>query len=383
MHLVDFTMFYAAESGGVRTYLRSKARWLAARGQVVHTVVAPAMAGQVEGDASVVSVPSIPIPFSNGYRVPRSVGAAARKLRQLKPDLVEVGDPYHSAWAALRARRELRAPVIGFYHSDLPCIIGQRFGARAQGAAARYVGHLYRQFDLVLAPSLVMVRRLHELGIERVRHQPLGVDTTIFDPARRDPDLRRQFGLPDNARLLVYAGRFTREKKLHLLLEAVEALGAPYHLLMIGSGDAGSIPGVSASHVTCLPFERDPHTLARLLASCDALVHPGDQETFGLVVLEALASGLPVVGMRAGGVAELVTPDVGLLVEPGCAGALAAGIAAIYRTDRKRLAINARRLAVEQYDWDVIIPQLFRHYTGLINTPLRTELRSGAAYAGK
>lgn len=377
MHLVDFTMFYAAESGGVRTYLDSKARWLAAHRHIAHTVIAPAGAGAAE-DGRLVSLPSIAVPFSKGYRMPFSVGSAARKLCQLAPDLVEVGDPYHSAWAALRARRELDAPIIGFYHSDLPCVMGQRFGLRAQRAATRYVSYLYRQFDLVLAPSRVMAKRLRDAGVDRVRHQPLGVDTAIFHPARRDPGLRKALGLEADARLLVYAGRFTREKKLPLLVEAVEALGSPYHLLMIGGRDAGLS---SSSAVTCLQFEHDPHELARLLASCDMLVHPGDQETFGLVVLEALASGLPVVGAAAGGVGELVTSEVGLTVKPGSVQALAAGIDKLYRSDRARLGANARRIAVGKYDWNVIIPQLFLQYSSLLGAPFRAALAAAGPCA--
>lgn len=324
-----------------------------------------------------VGVPSIPIPFAGGYRMPRSIGSAAKTLRELKPDLIEVGDPYHFAWSALRVRRHCRVPVIGFYHSDLPRIIGQRFGQQAQLVATRYVSHLYRQFDLVLAPSQIMAKRLRELGVQQVRCQPLGVDTTVFDPARRDPALRKSLGLPDNTRLLVYAGRFTREKKLHLLIEAVEKLGAPYHLLMIGNnGEA-----ISSPFVTCVPFQRDPVALARLMASCDVLVHPGDQETFGLVILEAMASGLPVVGVAAAGVGELVDRSFGVTVKPGCAQSLASGIAAVYKAEREELGANARNIAVTRYDWNAIFPQLFSHYASLISAPLRAELEAGVMYA--
>jgi alpha-1,6-mannosyltransferase len=368
-------MFYAREGGGVKTYLAAKADWLAQRARIRHTLVAPMPRGG-NRDVSFVSVPSVPIPYANGYRMPLSIRTAARTLHRLQPDLIEVGDPYHFAWAALRVRDDIGVPAVAFYHSDLPCVIGQRFGAIAQRVATRYAGYLYRQFDLVLAPSQLMVNRLREMGVEQVRHQPLGVDSAVFSPALRDRQMRAHLGLPENTRLLMYAGRFTREKKLRLLIEAVERLGDPYHLVMVGGG--GELP--ASPRVTQVPFQRNARALAALIAGADLLVHPGDQETFGLVVLEAMACGIPVLGVAAGGVSELITHDTGLLVEPGSAAALADGIRLLYRRDLASLGANARRLILEKYEWRLIIPQLMTHYASLFAARQRAELDAEATY---
>lgn len=378
MHLVDLTMFYPAETGGVRTYLSAKSNWLAQRTRIDHTVVAPApILGGGSGKTAFVSVPSVPIPYSNGYRMPLSALMAARVLRRLQPDLIEVGDPYQFAWAALRVKKEMNVPAVAFYHSDLPQLVEQRFGRSAQRAAIRYISHLYSQFDLVLAPSAVMARRLLSMGVHQVRHQPLGVDTSVFRPERKDDQLRARLGLPNHTRLLIYAGRFTREKKLALLIGAVERLGDPYHLIMVGSG--GRPP--SSARVTYFPFQKNPAALAGLIGGCDLLVHPGDQETFGLVVLEAMACGIPVVGMAAGGVQELIDCDTGLLVQPGSASALAAGIADIYQRDLQEMGRNARRKMLEKYDWNMIIPQVMQQYASLLAVHQRAELDEGGAYA--
>ncbi|MGB6055612.1 MAG: glycosyltransferase family 1 protein [Burkholderiaceae bacterium] len=380
MHLVDITMFYAAQGGGVSTYLAAKAHWLAQRSRISHTIVAPARSGGAAHDppnAHFVQMPSLAIPGSPSYRMPRSPGAAAAVLRRLQPDLIEAGDPYQSAWAALRIKRETGIPVVAFYHSDLPQLVGQRLGASAQALATRYLQQLYRQVDLVLAPSEVMARRLRAMGLRRVRRQPLGVDTGVFTPQRRDQQLRARLGLAPDARLLVYAGRFTREKKLPLLIAAVEKLGRPYHLLLVGGGER--LP--HSPHYTCLPFQDGPARLAHILASCDLLVHAGDCETFGLVVLEAMACGLPVLGVAAGGVRELVDANTGLLVPPNDAAALADGVATLFARELPALGANARRKMVEQYDWDIIVPQLIARYAGLLASPQRAELEAGAAYA--
>jgi alpha-1,6-mannosyltransferase len=102
------------------------------------------------------------------------------------------------------------------------------------------------------------------------------------------------------------------------------------------------------------------------MLSCDVLVHPGLQETFGLVVLEAMACGLPVVGMASGGVAELVDDKTGILVKPGSMEDLAQGIRHVYKKGIAELGRNARRKVVQQYDWDHIMPQLMAQYVSLI-----------------
>jgi alpha-1,6-mannosyltransferase len=133
---------------------------------------------------------------------------------------------------------------------------------------------------------------------------------------------------------------------------------------MIGGGlDLPRYP-----QITYVPFKRNQRHLARLLASCDVLVHPGDCETFGLIVLEAMACGLPVVATSGGGVAELVDDDTGLLAAPNCVDSLAGAIAAIYERDLGTMGANARRKAAEYYDWNQILPQVMRRYHAVLGT---------------
>ena len=362
MHLVDITMFYAAEGGGVSTYLNAKAHWLARRSRVRHTI----MSSNVEtcGNAvpALVKIPSTVVPGLHGFRMPLSVEGPARLLKAVRPDVVEAGDAGHCAWAALRMRKRYDIPAVAFYHSDLPGLVRPRFGRWIARGTCRYLANLYRQFDLVLAPSRIMVDHLDAIGVHGAVHQPLGIDSSVFRPQRRDATLRAHLRLAPEARLLVYAGRFTPEKKLHVLIDAVRLLGAPYHLVLVGSGDA--LP--FCDRVTHIPFQHDQRQLARLLASCDVLVHPGDRETFGLIVLEAMACGLPVVATNKGGVAELVDAETGILAEPNDVASLAGAIEAIYQRDLARMGQAARRWAVERYDWNEILPQVVGRYEALV-----------------
>ena len=350
MHLVDITMFYAAQGGGITTYLNAKADHLARQVGLDHTILSPN-----------VNLPGLPVPGLHGYRFPHGVEASARAMALLRPDLIEAGDASPCAWSALRASRRLGVPSVAFYHSDLHSLMAEHCGAFAAACTARYLRRLYGQFDLVLAPSRVMQTHLGELGVRSVALQPLGVDCAVFSPRRRDHALRARLGLPPSARLLVYAGRFTPQKKLAVLARAVERLGAPYHLLLVGCG----APPPPSPRMTVLPFERDPRALASVLGGCDLLVHPGDQETFGLIAIEAMACGIPVLG-TGGGVAELIDADCGLVVRPDSADSLCQGVAALFGADLAALGASARRKARLHHDWQRIMPQLLGRYAILL-----------------
>ncbi|HUG24758.1 glycosyltransferase [Piscinibacter sp.] len=359
-HLVDATMFWSATSGGVRRYLEAKQAWLTRKVGWRHTIAAPTASGP-----GVASLPSVPLPASGGYRLPLRRGACRDALVGLQPDLIESGDPYRLAWASLDAADAMQVPAVAFCHSNLELLAatlvrGPLAGAAAR-AARRYAGRLYRRFDLVLAPSEVMRRHLLDWGVERVACQPLGVDAQLFHPARASAMWRNQLGLPAATRLLVYAGRFAPEKHLDVLSEAVQRLGPPYVLLALG---AGPMPP-RGDRVIVRPFVSDPMALARALASADIFVHAGDQETFGLSVLEAMACGTPVVARAAEGLAELVDDTVGAAVHDGRPDSFAQAIAALFRHDRTAASRRARERA-ESYDWNQVLPLLLMHYRQLL-----------------
>lgn len=359
LHLVDITMFWTPSSGGVRTYLKAKDNWLAKQPGMRHTLLVPG-ASAAPG-ATPATMPAPPIPFGNGYRFPLRRRPWVEQLVKLRPDIIEAGDPYVLAWAALEAGRRLKVPVVGFYHSDLPRMVSVRAGKWARQWLNSYTANLYRRFDRVFAASQVMADKLLALGVEQVHVQPLGVDPTEFSPDHNDPALRRKLGLRDGTRLLVFGGRGAPEKNLGVLLEAMTLLGDGYHLHLVGSHMPAHLPrNVSKTE----GFVEKPQ-LARWLASSDALVHAGDRETFGLIILEAMASGIPVVGVRAGAVAELVVPGTGLLAEPRSPGDMADAVRALFADNWREMGERARRRAEECFAWDRVLPRLADHYLEL------------------
>ncbi|MDI2591635.1 glycosyltransferase family 1 protein [Pseudomonas sp. 681] len=364
VHIADITMFYAPASGGVRTYLDAKHRRLGVKPGIRHSLLIPGPHPSEQD--GVYEVPAPALPFGKGYRFPLRLAPWRNVLHDLQPDLIEVGDPYLTAWAALDARRQLDVPVIGFYHSDLPLLAGNRMGHWVTPNVEAYVSRLYGNFDRVLAPSQVMADKLIGLGVRNVYVQPLGVDLQTFNPDARDPGLRAELGINDDTRLLIFAGRGSKEKNLPVLLSCMKRLGHRYHLLLVGS----SMPNQVPRNVTVIDEFCSATQVARLMASADALLHAGDQETFGLVILEAMASGIPVVAVAAGAFTEIVTDQCGLLCTPDNPLAMANAVRELFSQGSTHRGQQARRHVEQHYSWDTVVNSLLGHYHAVLGSQL-------------
>lgn len=357
--LVDTTMQYAPISGGVKRYLQSKSQWLDGhRPHLRHAIVVPGQKTAARGD-KLLTVAAARVPFGAGYRWPISRRKWAAWLQALSPAVIEAGDPYGPGVAALDAGQALGVPVIGFCHSDPAYLASIHWGEWARKPIEKKWGEIFCQFDRVIAPSLFIASRLREAGVERIVERPLGVDIEAFHPDHGDRDaVRRELGVRSHERLLVFAGRAAKEKNVDVMIAAVQKLGAPYRLLLIGAGDGLPLEG----NVISLPFERDTPKVARLLASCDAFVHANDKEPFGLVALEAMASGLPVVCTSHGGVSETVDEDVGQKSASLAVSDFAGAIEALFERDVAAMGAAARDKTVAGYSWNTVFEQLCMTY---------------------
>jgi alpha-1,6-mannosyltransferase len=375
-HLVDTTMMYAPRSGGVKRYLMAKRAWLETRRpDVRHTLVVPGARTNVESHG-LVTVAAARLPFGDGYRMPASLTKWDTVLRLLQPDIIEAGDVFVPGHAALEAGQALGAPVVGFCHTDAAALAALHLGDWAEIPTFNFWASAYQRFDHVVAPSRHTASRLAEAGVDRVTVHPLGVDTELFHPERGDrAKLLRRLGLAADTRLLVFAGRPAREKNIESMVAAVERLGDPYRLLLVGAGrDARYSP-----HVICMDYEREPAKLASIMASCDAFLHGNENEIFGLVILEAMAAGLPVVGPDKGGVGELIDEVVGQHAHTSDGAGLAEAIEALFARDMAAISRAARLRAESEHSWDATFEGLTQLYAGLIGrAPRRTPLALSA-----
>ena len=357
--LVDTTMLYAPRSGGVKRYLLSKKAWLAEnRPGVSHALIVPGASHRAGADG-IIKLHATKLPFGDGYRWPSSVRRWGAWVASTKPAIIEAGDPYTPGQGALEAGQRAGCPVVGFCHSDPAGLAALHFGEWAKKPVEKRWAKLFGQFDRVISPSRFIARRLEEAGVGNIVIRPLGVEIDTFRPDRGDRDwLLKRLGLGADARLLCFAGRPAKEKNIDVLIEAVQKLGAPYHLVLVGAG-TGMPP---EDRVIALPYERDPKAVARIIASCDAFVHANDKEPFGLIVLEAMACGVPVVGVNAGGVAETVNETVGQLAVSADPDDYAQAIEALFTRDVAALGRAARTHTVETFAWNRVFEDLCAVY---------------------
>lgn len=364
--MIDTTMLYAPRSGGVKRYLLSKKAWLEAnRPGIAHSLIVPGARHQA-GTDGIVKLHASKLPFGDGYRWPTSVKRWGAWVASMKPSLIEAGDPYTPGQGALEAGQRVGCPVVGFCHSDPAGLAALHFGEWAKKPVEKRWARLFGQFDRVISPSQFIAQRLIEAGVGNIVVRPLGVEIDTFRPDRGDRAwLLKRLGLGADARLLCFAGRPAKEKNIDVLIEAVQKLGAPYHLVLVGAG-TGMPP---EDRVIALPYERDPKAVARIIASCDAFVHANDKEPFGLIVLEAMACGVPVVGVNAGGVAETVDSSVGQLSVSADPDDYAQAIEALFERDVPALGQAARAHTVEKFAWNRVFEDLCMIYADVSGKP--------------
>lgn len=383
MKLCDLTQFYSPFSGGVKRYVSEKVRFLRERDAGdEHILIVPGERDECSGDATArtYTIASPLISKTSRYRVLLRLEAIERILEKERPHLIESGDPYQVAWKAVHSGAALGIPVIGFYHSHFPeayVRTVQKFcGATITEAfvdfARRYVRNLYNRFERTIVPSPALGEVLAAWGVRNVFHSDLGVDTNVFHPRRsRGESVRAELRIPHDRTLLLYVGRLAQEKNTHTLFDAFALLPRDrFHLLVVGDGlqrrDLNELVIRHSSFVTHLPYCDDPHHLAAIYRAADLFVHPGVQETFGLVSLEAQACGLAVIGIRGSYMDRLIHTDQAVWADENTPASLAAAILAHAGDDflHDPAALHARVAA--QYSWEQVFARLFDMYREVV-----------------
>ena len=361
--------------GGITTYLREKRDHVLRNTphRLVQIVPGPVDRVAVDGRHTLAEVAAPQVRGSPDYRFILRTRAVRALLAAHRPDVVESLCPWLLPWSAIRHRRVYPGTaLVAGYRTDFPNahvhrVALARFGpataAALRGLAWRYADATFRRFDRVYALGAEAQARLADRGLERVDLLTLGVDAALFSPARRDPGYRRELGLQGDGPLLVYAGRIDNEKRADRLVAMMRclppALGAA--LVMIGDGKL-RLPLIAAGAglpIAFPGFEHDRSRLARALASADIYVSAMADETFGVAVLEAQASGLPVVGVAGGAMAERVAPGGGLLGPVDDVPAMAANVVRVWSDGQCRAGAAARAEAAGAWSWRRTFDRLF------------------------
>jgi phosphatidylinositol alpha 1,6-mannosyltransferase len=303
---------------------------------------------------------SVPLP---SYPEVRVVFARAARLtailRGFRPDVVHLASPFVLGWQGLAAADALRIPSVAVYQTDV-IAYAQKYGMpRATALVASHVMRLHRRATLTLVPSSASCRQLEDLGVDRLRRWGRGVDAERFTPERRDESWRRS--VADGDLIVGYVGRLAPEKQV----EDLQALAGIPGVRLVIVGDGPSRPRLER----VLPHARflghlSGQALAEAVAGFDVFVHPGESETFGQTIQEALASGVPVVATGVGGPVDLVRSSIdGWLYRPGDLADLRARVEDLVGDAAKRRAFaRAARESVHGRTWAALSHQLLGHY---------------------
>lgn len=399
MKICDLTQFYSPVSGGVKRYVQEKVRYLQAHTEDEHLLIIPGERDERTemGRAVVHTIRSPLLSRTSRYRAILRLGAIERILERERPDVIESGDPYQVAWKAIASGQALGIPVIGFYHSHFPeaylrttaRFFGQTVTELVMDGARYYVCSLYNRFYKTLVPSPALGRLLSDWGVENTEHLDLGVDTDVFRPEPafdgERSATRAELGIPGGRTLLLYVGRLAQEKNTRTLFDAFERLHeadpARWHLLVVGDGQQRrSVQALQAAtaQVTWLGSCLERDRLARLYRAADCFVHPGVQETFGLVTLESQACGTPVVGIRGSYMDRIIFTDQTHWASEATAYGLANAIRAVCEGDLRATGCAASEAVRARYSWKRVFDRLFGIYREAVEAYTGGDVRSSS-----
>jgi len=381
MKVCDLTQFYSPFSGGVKRYLEEKRKYAITHGHEHLLIVPGKHTEKIESPSDRVHFIASPlVSRTSRYRALLNLGAVEEILEREMPQVIESSDPYQVAWKAIASGEGLHIPVVGFYHSHFPeaylrttmKYLGETATNVMMEVARNYVRSLYNHFRATFVPSAGLADLLSDWGVQNVILCELGVDIRVFEPAADKFQTRTQFGIPSGQIVLLYVGRLAPEKNVKTLLQAFAQLNNQYpgrfHAFIVGDGfyrdDVIELQKATRS-VTWMRYCSDQLKLAKLYRAADLFVHPGVQETFGLVALESQACGTPVVGIHGSYMDRIIFADQSHWAKENTAESLAAAILTMSKTDLAKAGLEASYRVVRRYSWQRVFDRMFDIYEQL------------------
>lgn len=325
-------------------------------------------------DVPICSLPSMSLPLYPEARLGFATLALFRELAAFNPDVAHLFHPVMTGIPAMGMLKWMGVPTVTSFHLDYARLAKQfRIGLFNLGFAGPVIDeltkHIFNWSDYSLAPSKLVQRQMQKLGIGKVGLWRRGVDAQAFHPGFRSPAMRDEMtgGNPDET-VLIYVGRLSDEKQVEHIRPALENL-PNMRLVLVGDGPARHVlqRAFSSLPVTFMGYLRGER-LSQAYASADIFVFPSRLETFGLVVIEAMAAGLPVVAARVGGVSDIVAEgETGYTFASGDTRALTEGIRNIASSRDNMTSMGAKaRAYAERQSWDAIMDEVIELYATLI-----------------
>jgi len=330
-------------------------------------------------DGKVYEVISMPFPLYTKYKLALPAFHDLRSvLGKFRPDIIHICSPFFLGMAAINFARTVNIPVVSSYHTRFVSYLKYYGFEWFEPFGWIYLKWFYRRTDKNFVPSRATISELESKGFPNLDLWERGVDTRRFSPIHADQFQRNRWS-PDGAPIALYAGRLVREKDIEILIQAYRLLrdrGIEFKLVFVGEGPMQDEIARSLPDAVMAGF-LSGEELSRAYASADFFVFPSTTESFGNVVLEAGASGLPCVVAGEGGVTNLVRDgETGFVARPRDAGDFALKMELLISNDLLRNSFMARAMEfATKRSWTHVNKTLFRRYEALIEGNKRSGSR--------
>ena len=325
--------------------------------------------------AKVVGVPAMPLPLYPELKLGLPGPAVSEALEEFKPDLIHVVNPAVLGLGGIWLAKTNGIPLIASYHTHLPKYLEHYGMGMLEPLLWELLKAAHNQAVLNLCTSSAMVKELSEKGIQNTALWQRGVDTDVFRPQLRNDLMRRRLlgQFTDEGSLLIYVGRLSAEKQIERIKPVLEALPNT-RLALVGDGPhRQQLEKIFENTCTTFVGYLSGEELASAYACGDAFLFPSSTETLGLVLLEAMAAGCPVVGANRGGIPDIITDgENGCLYNPD---GLNDGAESLIKATQKLLGNdverqtmrNSAREEAERWGWKGATEQLRKYYKDVLN----------------
>lgn len=373
MRIALFTETFLPKIDGIVTRLRHTIDHLQKMGDEV-LIVTPDLGLKDYNGSKVFGVSGFPLPQYPELKIALPRPAIGRELDHFRPDLIHVVNPAVVGLGGIYYAKTRQLPLVASYHTHLPQYL-QHYGlGMLEGLLWELLKTAHNLAEINLCTSTAMVQQLSDHGIERTALWQRGVDTDSFTPDRATAEMRDFLsqGHPD-APLLIYIGRLSAEKEVDRIRPVLESIpGARLALVGDGPYRAELEEFFAGTNTHFVGYLRGLE-LAAAYASADAFIFPSRTETLGLVLLEAMAAGCPVVAANAGGIPDIVTDGVnGFLFDPTDDQGAVTATQRLFADPSQRADLrSAARAEAERWGWAAATRQLKDYYYGILSMSQR------------
>lgn len=328
-------------------------------------------------------MPSVVLPLQKNYRLasPR-YKKFEEDLNVFQPDIIHVHSPCPLGYAAVKYAHRYGVPVVATYHTHFPTYPRYYKIYGFEEITWKIMRYFYNQMDRTFVPTEPILDELVDHRLERLQYIPNGTDVSAFHPKYRSDAWRQSIGASTERPVLLFVSRLVWEKDLRILAAAYNQLRDKrddFEMVIVGDGHARAELETMMPGAHFLGF-KSGQELAKIYASSDIFVFPSTTETFGLVTVEAMASGLVPVAAKMGGAVGIIEQNKsGLFAQPLDTDDMVMQIERLLTNpnERKQIANNAFKRA-QYFDWGKILDTLFESYEDVIEEFSRNRRRQAA-----